>query len=114
MQVVLEDVLGNFEQPGREGCEILSVMGTRAPRSLEGPRCQFLDVRLAPQPESKVVVDARCLVGIDGVPIQLVGSHEPSDSFLCCLLKGHMGIYRAGGEVSHRRATDRTRPVTAA
>src|SRR5882672_3439825 len=102
LQEVQTDVLRDFEQPGRETGQIASVMSAGPPCPLESAARQLLDVSLASQSEAKVVVDARRLVGIDGIPVQLLRFRQLSHPSWCCLFEAHACIYRPPAEVSHR------------
>src|SRR5712671_4440752 len=79
-QIVCSDVLRDLEQPRRKRCKITAVACAGAPGFFEGPGRQIFDVCMTTQSEAEVIVDARQIVSVEGVPIQMLG-RAPAHQF---------------------------------
>src|SRR5262249_19037339 len=65
------------EQPRAKAGEVAPVPVPGAPRLLERDRGQVFRIRPVAHPVAEVVVDARKLLGVDGVPVRLACGFGP-------------------------------------
>src|SRR5271170_1868074 len=100
-QVVRSDVPRDLEQPCRKRCKVAAVGRACTPGFLEGPGGQIFDVCMTAQSETKIVIDPRQLVSVEGIPIHILG-RTPAQQFTWTrVFKWHRSIYVASASSLH-------------
>src|SRR5881394_3954001 len=101
--VIDRNVARDREQPSREAREVVPVALARAPGLLERRRRQVLRERIVPEPIAEEVVDARQLLGVDGVPVGRGGRGLRGETGRQFCFERHRKQYTSGRRNYHRR-----------
>src|SRR6185312_8595237 len=100
-EVVRRDVAGYAKQPGGKPCDVAPILAACLPGLLEGPAGEVIDVRVPAEAKTEVVVHARQLLGVDGIPIQLGGGCGLQRWIRGCFLDGHALYTHRAVRLSH-------------